>query len=60
MEKLITTKQACETLSLCRNTLYALVAHGRLRAIRVSARKFVFRPSDIQRFIDANLTDGDA
>ncbi len=48
---LLTVKQACELLGICRDTLTSLYQRGKLRVIRLG-RAVRFRPEDLESFIE--------
>jgi excisionase family DNA binding protein len=57
VEDLFTTSETCELLRCSRRTLVNLVARGRLAPVRVSARRNLFRRSDLERFVTENTND---
>lgn len=54
VDKLLTTKQVAELLSISERTLWRLVSSGRLpKPIKLSARTVRWKHSDILAFIEA-------
>lgn len=61
-DRLRTTAEAMERLSVSRNTLYAMVASGRLRGVRVGPSAWALRipESELVRFINSASVPGRA
>jgi excisionase family DNA binding protein len=50
-KQLLSTKSACEFLSVSRTTLYKLIHTGQLRA-HFFAKAWKFRPADLEAYLD--------
>jgi excisionase family DNA binding protein len=53
---LVTVKEACRMLHLCRTSVYHLVTDGKLKAVRIGGA-VRFRPEHLREFIDALSPD---
>jgi excisionase family DNA binding protein len=51
VEKLLSTNAACESLGICRATLYKLVSRGAIRAHFI-AKAWKFKPADLEAYLD--------
>jgi excisionase family DNA binding protein len=51
-DKLLSPLQVCETVGICKASLYKLLALGELRASKIG-RRTVISSSELQRFIDS-------
>jgi excisionase family DNA binding protein len=50
MEPLLEVREVCQILNLSRQSIYALVRSGKLRAYRIG-RRWMFEESDIRTFM---------
>jgi excisionase family DNA binding protein len=50
MDRLISSQEAAELLSICRKTLYRIVKRGQLTVVRIG-RQAHLRESDVQKLI---------
>jgi len=52
MNPLLTAPEVCKTLGISRQTLYALIRQGKLKAYRV-ARKWRFDERDVRFYLES-------
>ena len=57
MDKILNWRQACETLSISRPTLYALTNQGILKRVRISKGRVGWPQSDINRYIESLIAN---
>ena len=60
MEKILSAKAACETLSISKPTLYRLTATGLIKKVSVSKGRVGWLASSIDKYIQdlVNVSDG--
>ena len=58
-DELLKPKQIADELQLNILTLYRYIRHGKLHVVRLSAREFRIRRSELNRFLSERETDID-
>jgi excisionase family DNA binding protein len=57
LPELLTIKEAMEILRIkSRTTFYRLVKEGKIKPVRISARKVLIKREDIERLLNQNLS----
>ena len=54
MDKILNLRQACETLSISRPTLYSLTKQGILKRVRISKGRVGWPQSKVSKYIETS------
>ena len=54
MDKVLSTKEACDHLSLSKATLYRIANQGKLTKIQLSKRRVGWRSAELVAYIEGN------
>ncbi|MGN1093008.1 MAG: helix-turn-helix domain-containing protein [Monoglobaceae bacterium] len=47
MNRLLNTKEACEYMNICKNTLYELVKQGKIKCYKITPKLWRFKLEDL-------------